>query len=130
VGNQNRATGGATLRLSGPWTEIRESQDGFNGNYFVRYDRDKSQFLMVDADDPTSISYFTEGWTGKTLMLTSTNDKDQLASPHRIQYVVNDSHRFTVTWEMLEGTDWKAEPSFMCIKVDHDNRRSIASPGR
>ena len=45
VGNQNRATGGATLRLSGPWTEIRESQDGFDGNYFVGYDRDKSQFL-------------------------------------------------------------------------------------
>ncbi|QNI30633.1 hypothetical protein H7849_16000 [Alloacidobacterium dinghuense] len=121
VGNHNRATGGATPRLSGPWTEIRESQDGFNGNYFVGYDRDKSQFLMIDADDPTSISYFTEGWTGKTLMLTSTNNKDQSALAHRIQYVVNDSHQFTVTWEMLEGTDWKAEPSVMCNKVEHNH---------
>ena len=128
VENQHRSTGGATRRLSGPWTEIRESQDGFNGNYFVGYDRDKSRLLMIDADDPTSIAYFTEGWNGQTLMLASTNDKDQLAPPHRIQYVVNDPHRFTVTWEMLEGSDWKAEPGFMCIKIDH--RRSITLPGR
>jgi len=130
VGNQNRATGGATLRLSGPWTEIRESEDGFNGNYFVGYDRDKSQFIMIDADDPAAVAYFTEGWSGKKLVLTSSNGKDQLALPHRIQYVVNDSRQFTVTWEMLEGTDWKAEPSFMCIKVEHDHRRSITLPGR
>lgn len=126
VGNQNRAARGATGRLPGPWTEIRESQDGFNGNYFVGYDRDKSRFIMIDADDPTSIAYFTEGWKGQKLMLASTNDEDQLAPPHRIQYEVNDSHRFTMTWEMLEGTDWKAEPSFMCIKVDH--RKSIILP--
>jgi hypothetical protein len=69
VGIQNRATGGATLRLSGPWTEIRESQDGFNGNYFVGYHRDKSQFLMIDADDPASVAYFTEGWSGKSSCL-------------------------------------------------------------
>jgi hypothetical protein len=121
VGSQNRATGGAPPRLAIPWTEIRESQDGFTGNYFVGYDRDKSQFLMIDADDPISISYFTAGWTGKTLMLTSTNNKDQLALPHRIQYVINDSHRFTVIWEMLNGNEWKAEPGFMCIKVEHDH---------
>jgi hypothetical protein len=108
-------------RLPGPWTQIRESQDGFNGDYFVGYDRDKSQFLMIDADDPTSISYFTAGWTGKTLMLTSTNNKDQSALAHRIQYVVNDSHQFTVTWEMLDGTDWKVEPSVMCNKVEHNH---------
>ena len=121
VGNQNRAKGSATLRLLGPWTEIRESQDGFTGNYFVGYDRDKSQFLLIDADDPTSLSYFTAGWTGKTLMLTSTNNKDQSALAHRIQYVVNDSHQFTVTWEMPEGTDWKAEPSVVCNKVEHNH---------
>ena len=121
VENQNRSTGGTILRLSNPWTEIRESQDGFNGNYFVRYDRDKSQFLMIDAEDPTSIAYFTEGWSGKRLVLTSTNGKDQLALPHRIRYVVNDSHRFTVTWEMLEGTNWTAEPSFVCSKIEHDH---------
>jgi hypothetical protein len=129
VKNRDRSTRG-TLRLPGPWTEIRESQDGFNGTYLVGYDRDKSQFLMIDADDPTSISYFTEGWNGQKLMLASTNNKDQVASPHRIQYVVNDSHRFTVIWEMLEGTEWKAEPGFMCIKIEHDHRSSITMPGR
>ena len=68
VGNHNRATG-ATLRLLGPWTEISESQDGFNGDYFVGYDRDKSQCLMIDADAPTSVAYFIEGWreTGSCL---------------------------------------------------------------
>jgi hypothetical protein len=105
---------------------IRESQDDFNGNYFVGYDRDRSQFLMIDADDPASEAYFTEGWHGKTLLLTSVNDKSQSALPHRIQYDVDDSHRFTVTWELLEGTAWKAEPSVKCIKVDR--RRSIAPP--
>jgi hypothetical protein len=130
IENQNRSAGGAPLRLPGSWTEIRESQDGFSGNYFVGYDWKKSQFLMIDADDPASIGYSTEGWDGRRLMLASTNDKDQSAPPHRILYVVNDSHRFTVTWEMLEGTDWKAEPAFMCIKVDHDHRRSVAMPGR
>jgi hypothetical protein len=118
VGNRDRSTGGEPLRLPGPWTEIRESQDGFNGNYFVGYDQDKSQFLMIDADDPTSVAYLTEGWSGKRLMLTSTNENHQSALPHRIQFDVNDSHRFTVTWELLEGAPWKAEPAFMCIKVD------------
>jgi hypothetical protein len=57
---------------------------------------------------------------------TSANDKGQLAPPHRIQYDVDDSHRFTVTWEMLEGTAWKAEPGVKCIKLDR--RRSITPP--
>jgi hypothetical protein len=56
MGIHNRATAGPTLRLSAPWTEIRESQDGFNGNYFVGYDRDKRQFLMIDADDPALVA--------------------------------------------------------------------------
>jgi hypothetical protein len=123
VENRNRSTGGALLRLPGPWTEIHESQDGFKGNYFVGYDRDKSQFLMIDADDPASVAYSTEGWNGKKLLLTSTNDKGQLGLPLRIQYDVDDSRRFTVTWETLEGAAWKAEPGFKCIKVD--GRRSI-----
>ena len=126
VENRNRSTGGASLRLPESWTEIRESQDDFNGGYFVGYDRDRSQFLMIDADDPASEAYFTEGWHGKTLLLTSVNDKTQSVLPHRIQYDVDDSHRFTVTWEMLEGTAWKAEPGVECIKVGR--RRSITPP--
>jgi hypothetical protein len=74
VENRNRSTGGASLRLPESWTEIRESQDDFNGGYFVGYDRDRSQFLMIDADDPASEAYFTEGWHGKTLLLTSVNE--------------------------------------------------------
>ena len=126
VENRNRPTGGAALRLPGPWTEVRESQDGFNGNYFVGYDRDRRQFLMIDADDPASEAYFTEGWHGKTLLLTSVNDKSQSVLPNRIQYDVDDSHRFTVTWQMLEGTAWKAEPGVECVKVGR--RRSITAP--
>jgi hypothetical protein len=81
---------------------------------------------MIDADDPSSISYFTEGWNGKTLLLTSADDKGQVALPHRIQYDINDSHRFTVTWELLQGTSWKVEPGVKCIKVDR--RRSVTPP--
>lgn len=117
VKHRNRSTEGASLSLAESWTEIRESQDGFNGNYFVGYDRDKNQFLMIDADDPASAAYFTEGWKGKKLLLASTNDKGQFGLPHRIQYDVDDSRQFTVTWEILEGTTWKAEPGFKCTKV-------------
>lgn len=60
VESKNHSARGAALAPPRFWTEIRESQDGFNGVYFVGYDRDKSQFLMIDADDPTSISYSTE----------------------------------------------------------------------
>ena len=67
VGNRNRSIGWVSLRLPEPWTEIHESQGGFNGDYFVGYDRDKSQFLMIDADDPASVAYFTEGWNGNKL---------------------------------------------------------------
>jgi hypothetical protein len=95
VENRHHSTGGASLRLPGSWTKIRESQDDFNGNYFVGYDRDRSQFLMIDADDPASEAYFTEGWHGKTLLLTSVNKKSQSVLPHRIQYDVDDSHHET-----------------------------------
>ena len=81
---------------------------------------------MIDADDPASEAYFTEGWHGKTLLLTSVNDKSQSVLPNRIQYDVDDSHRFTVTWQMLEGTAWKAEPGVECVKVGR--RRSITAP--
>jgi hypothetical protein len=118
VDNGNSSTESAPLRLPGAWTKVRETQGGFNGNYFVGYDRDKSQFLMIDANDPASIAYFTEGWNGQMLLLTSTNDEGQLAPPHRIQYDINDASRFTVTWEYLEGASWKAEPGVTCIKVD------------
>jgi hypothetical protein len=128
VESRKLSTGSTALRLPGPWTEIRESQNGFNGNYFVGYDRDKSQFIMIDADDPSSVEYLTEGWNREELMLTSTNDKDQLALPHRIQFDINDSHRFTVTWELLDGAAWKAEPDFMCTKVDR--LRSVTPPKR
>jgi hypothetical protein len=70
---------------------------------------------MIDVDDPASVAYSTEGWNGKKLLLTST---DQLGLPHRIQYDVDDSRQFTVTWETLEGAAWKADPGFKCTKVD------------
>ena len=47
------------------------------GTNFVGYDRDKSQSLMIDAEDLTLITYFTEGWNGTMLLLTSANDKGQ-----------------------------------------------------
>jgi hypothetical protein len=119
VENRNRSSRGAAFRPEGgAWTEIRESQDGFNGDYYVGYDRDKSQFLMIDADEAASVAYSTEGWNGNKLLLTSTNDKGQLGLPHRIQYDVDDSRQFTVIWEILEGAAWKADPGFKCTKVD------------
>jgi hypothetical protein len=60
------SAGGGTLRVGKPsnrnswhsrsppstWTEIKETDRDLAGNYFVAYDRDKQQFIMIDADDP------------------------------------------------------------------------------
>jgi hypothetical protein len=71
---------------------------------------------MIDADDPASISYLTDGWHGSRLTLVSTNHKDQLLPPNRILYEVNSPRQFTVTWEMLGSGAWQREPSVTCVK--------------
>ena len=32
------------------------------GHCFVAYDRDKRQFVFIDADDPACAAYSTDGW--------------------------------------------------------------------
>jgi len=72
---------------------------------------------MIDADDPASVSYVTEGWHGTKLTLISTDHKDQLMPPNRIVYEVIDPQQFTVTWEMLDDGAWQKDPRFTCVKV-------------
>ena len=99
----------------GHWTHVRESQEGFYGKYFVAYNMNNSQFLLVDEDDPISLSYRTKGWQGNKLLLTALTDKNQL--PHHVIFAVTGPRSFTVTWELLEGTAWKKDPSFTCERV-------------
>ena len=99
----------------GHWTGVRESQEGFHGRYFVAYNMSNSQFLLIDKDDPISISYRTKGWQGNKLLLTALTDKNQLA--HRVKFAVTGPRSFTVTWQVLEGAAWKNDPSFTCRRV-------------
>ena len=71
VGKPVNRNGSHSRSLASTWTEIRETDQYLAGNYFVAYNREKRQFIMIDADDPTSVAYFTEGWSGKKLVLTS-----------------------------------------------------------
>jgi hypothetical protein len=101
--------------MKGPWTEVRESQQGFRGTFLVGYNTDKNQFLMIDADDPISISYQTSGWQGSELLLLALTDDSQL--PHRTKFDVTDQQSFNVTWEALEGPAWKEDPAFTCRRL-------------
>jgi hypothetical protein len=103
--------------LAGSWTKLHESQQGFSGRYFIGYDQDKREFLMIDADDPASVSYVTDGWHGTKLTLISTDHKDQLMPPSRIVYEVIDPQQFTVTWEMRDDGAWQKDRRFTCAKV-------------
>jgi hypothetical protein len=60
-----------SLRSLKLWADLQEREDGFRGNYFVGYDRDRRHFLLIDTDDPAVIAYSTDGWHGETITLTS-----------------------------------------------------------
>jgi hypothetical protein len=114
---QGRHHGHSTLSVSGPWTELTERQEGITLHYFVGYDRDKNESLMIDADDPASISYVTEGWHGTHLIFKSVDASDRPFPPHHILYEVKTSHQFTVSWEILDGGEWIRDPAFTCSKT-------------
>jgi hypothetical protein len=112
----------SSLSLSGPWTGLTERQEGFTSHYFVGYDRDKNQVLMIDADDPASVSYVTEGWRGTQLTFKSVDTIDRPFPPHHILYEVKTSKQFTVSWEILDGNEWIRDPAFTCSKTANVSR--------
>jgi hypothetical protein len=121
--------GGGTLKISKPsngkswhsrslastWTEIREADQDLVGNYFVAYDRDKQQFIMIDADDPAYATYSTDGWRGRELTLTS--EETQPMPRHRLVYRIGGRYQFTVIFAVWESAAWVTSSSSTCHKV-------------
>lgn len=102
--------------LGSAWTEIVESQDGLNGEYFVGYDRDHQQFLIIDAEDPAYAAYQTDGWKDRKLTLTQLSRTGE-APTDRFVYEVSSADEFVVTWEWLQATRWEVKNHYTCRKI-------------
>jgi hypothetical protein len=124
------SSGGGTLRVGNPptgrrgwhrrslasaWTEIIETAPLLAGHYFVAYDRDTRQFIMIDADDPAYAVYSTDGWRDHELTLAA--EGTQLMPKHRLVYRVESRHQFTVTYAVWEHDTWVMQSSGTCRKV-------------
>jgi len=121
--------GGGTLKVSKPsngkswhsrslastWTKIRETDQDLAGSYFVAYDRDKQQFIMIDSDDPAYVAYSTDGWRGHELTLTS--EDTQPMPRHRLVYKIDGRYQFTVIFAVWDSATWVTSSSSTCRKV-------------
>ena len=121
--------GGGTLKVSKPsnaknwhsrslastWTEIRETDQDLVGDYFVAYDRDKHQFIMIDAGDPAYAAYSTDGWRGGELTLTS--EETERMPRHRLVYKIESRNQFEVIFGLWESASWVTSSSSTCHKV-------------
>jgi hypothetical protein len=121
--------GGGTLKVGKPnngnewpphspaasWTEIRETAQDLIGNYFVAYDQDKHQFIMIDRDDPAYAAYSTDGWRDRELTLTS--EETQPMSRHRLVYKIDGRYQFTVIFAVWDMATWVTSSSSTCHKV-------------
>lgn len=120
VGRRTHHTWRQSRVLGSSWTEITETGQSLVGLYFVGYDRDKQEFVMIDADDPAYAVYTTDGWHDRELTLSSSNSLGQMFPRHRFVYQVVDPHQFTVTFQMEggeEGAAWTTQSSCTCRKV-------------
>lgn len=116
VGPTHRKRDRSAYPWGGAWTEIAESQDGLKGKYFVGYDRDHQQFLIIDAEDPAYAAYQTDGWKERQLTLTHVSRTGEVPTD-RFVYEVSRADEFTVSWEWLEGTLWEAKNRYTCRKI-------------
>jgi hypothetical protein len=115
VGKPSNRNSSQSRPLMSTWTEIRETDQDLIGDYFVAYDRDKQQFLMIDADDPAYAAYSTDGWHGRELMLTSV--ETQPMQRHRLLYKIDGRYQFTVIFAVWESATWVTSSSSTCRKV-------------
>jgi hypothetical protein len=120
VGKASNRNGWRSGALTSTWTEIGETEQELVGNYFVAYDRDKQQFIMIDADDPAYAAYSTAGWRDRQLTLTS--EQTQLMPRHRLVFRIDDRHQLTVMFAVWDSATWNTNSSFAC-------RRTVSGEG-
>jgi hypothetical protein len=115
VGKPSNGNSWRPRSLASTWTEIRETDQDMAGNYFVAYDRDKQQFILIDADDPAYAAYSTDGWRGRELTLTS--EETQSMQRHRLVYKIDSRYQFTVSFAVCGSSTWVMSSSSTCRKV-------------
>jgi hypothetical protein len=81
----------------------------------VGYDRDKQQFILIDAEDPAYAAYSTDGWRDREVTLTSVDT--QLMPRHRLIYRVEGRYQFTVTFAVWDSAAWVTFSNSVCRKV-------------
>jgi hypothetical protein len=101
---------------SGEWAMLTEHQQGITAHLIVGYDRDAKQFLLFDADDPGYEAFSTTGWVGQEMILTSIDRPGRSFPQHRFVYRIKNARLFTVSWELHQEGDWKAQDAFTCTK--------------
>ena len=109
------------ISASGEWALLTERQQGITAHLVVGYDRDAKQFLLFDADDPGYEAFSTTGWVGQEMILTSIDRPDRSFPQHRFVYRIKDARLFTVSWELRQEGDWKAQDAFTCTKHSRDS---------
>jgi len=120
AGNRRRHSNSFAARwssrpLASAWTEVTEKNQYLVGHYFVAYDRDKRQFIVIDADDPAYAAYATDGWRDRELTLTS--EGTHFMPKHHFVYRINDRNQFTVTYAAWDDPSWVPQSSSTCHKV-------------
>jgi len=108
--------GHGSTGLGKNWTEIIEREASDSGHYFVAYDRDKQQFMIIDPDDPAYAAYSTTGWHDSTLTLTPIPGRTQTPPWHRLVYEVQGPTQFTISWQLWKDKGWNVQPVFTCKK--------------
>jgi hypothetical protein len=117
-GRGPRHPGWRNVRLApAAWTQLTETDQNRAAHFLVAYERDKHQFILMDADDPAYGVYSTDGWRDRELTLTSKESTDQQRPKHRFVYKVLDAHQFTVTYAVWQDAAWASQSNCTCRKV-------------
>ena len=101
------------------WTQLKEKDSDFTGHFFVAYDRDKQQFVMIDADDPAYSAFTVERWTETTVILSSVTALKSFGWDFRWIYEFEGPDKFRVSLEEKDGSTWQPRTACECRRISH-----------
>jgi hypothetical protein len=115
--NRWKRSKGHTDRDDLHWTALTEKGSAFTGHYWVAYDRDKKQFVMVDADDPAYAAYTIDEWKNETLVLTSFTAAQPSGWHFRWVYELHGVDQFKVSFETEDAMTWTTQSTCVCQRI-------------